>query len=132
MEVRDLHRSVRELLPARARSKRPPEKARRRINAIAASAPIRTALTRDGRVVEEPASCDPYALFEATCPRSAIELADRNENKLSVCEAPSCGMLYLRDHPRQVWCSKPCGNRARVARYAARQRRQDRGRTAGA
>jgi predicted RNA-binding Zn ribbon-like protein len=131
-EVRDLRRSVRELLHARARGKRPPEEARRRINAISASAPIRTALTADGRVVEEPASGDPYAHFEAAVARSAIELADRSENKLSVCEAPSCGMLYLRDHPRQVWCSKPCGNRARVARYAARQRRQDRGRTAGA
>jgi len=130
-DVRDLRRSVRELLHARARGKRPPDNARRRINAIAASAPIRTALTRDGRVVEEPASGHPYALFEVTVARSAIELADREQDRLSLCGAPSCGMLYLRDHPRQVWCSKACGNRARVARHAARQRRQRRSRATG-
>src|SRR5215211_7378378 len=121
-EVRDLRQSVRELLHARARSKRPPDEARRRINAISASAPIRTLLTPDGRVVEEAASGDPYALFEATVARSAIELADRDDERLCVCGAPSCGMLYLREHPRQVWCSQACGNRARVARHAARHR----------
>jgi predicted RNA-binding Zn ribbon-like protein len=127
-EVRELRQSVRDLLHARARGKRLPDEPRRRINAISASAPIRTTLTPDGRVVEEPASGDPYAVFEAAVARSAIELAGRGEDRLSVCGAPSCGMLYLRDHPRQVWCSKPCGNRARVARHAARHR----GRTAGA
>jgi predicted RNA-binding Zn ribbon-like protein len=130
-DVRDLRRGVRELLRARARGKRPPDEARRRINAISAAAPILTALARDGRVVEELGSRDPYARFEATVARSAIELADRGEDSLRVCEAPSCGMLYLRDHPRQVWCSKACGNRARVARHAARQRRLRRNRTAG-
>jgi predicted RNA-binding Zn ribbon-like protein len=121
-EVRELRRSVRELLHASARGKRPPEEARRRINALSASVPIRTALTRDGRMVEERSSRDPYALFQATVARSAIELADRGAERLSVCGAPSCGMLFLPDHPRQVWCSKACGNRARVARHAARQR----------
>jgi predicted RNA-binding Zn ribbon-like protein len=121
-EVRDLRRSVRELLHARARGNRPPDAARRRLNAISASAPVRTALTPDGRAVQEPESRDPYALFEATVARSAIKLADRAEIRLSVCGAPSCGMLYLRAHPRQLWCSKACGNRARVARHAARRR----------
>jgi predicted RNA-binding Zn ribbon-like protein len=121
--VRDLRRNVRELLHARARGNPPPEGERRRINAITAAAPIRPALTPDGRAIEEPDARDPYALFEATVARSAIELADRGEERLGVCDAPSCGMLYLRDHPRQVWCSKACGNRARVARHAARKRR---------
>jgi predicted RNA-binding Zn ribbon-like protein len=121
-EVRELRDSVRSLLHARARGRRPPDEARRRVNSIAASAPLRSALTAAGRVVDEPASDDPYAVFEATVARSAIELAGRGENRLSVCDAPSCGMLYLRDHPRQVWCSKACGNRARVARHTARRR----------
>jgi predicted RNA-binding Zn ribbon-like protein len=121
-DVRDLRDSVRELLHARARGKRPPETARRRINAITAAAPIRATLTADGRAVEEPDASDPYALFEAAVARSAIELSDRREDRLSVCGAPSCGMLYLREHPRQVWCSQACGNRARVARHAARRR----------
>src|SRR5919109_564196 len=72
---------------------------------------------------EELAAGDSYVRFEAAVARSAIELASRGEDRLSVCGAPSCGMLYLREHPRQVWCSKACGNRARVARHAARQRR---------
>jgi predicted RNA-binding Zn ribbon-like protein len=120
-EVRSLRESARELLHARARGKRAPERARRRINAISASVPVRTTLTPDGRAVAEPDAPDPYALFEATVARSAIELADRDEQLLRVCEAPSCGMLFLREHPRQVWCSRACGNRARVARHAARR-----------
>jgi predicted RNA-binding Zn ribbon-like protein len=122
-EVRELRAPVRELLYARARGERLPERARRRMNAISASAPIRLELTAAGRAVQEPAANDPYALFEATVARSAIELADRAEDRLSVCGAPACGMLFLREHPRQVWCSKACGNRARVARHAARRRR---------
>jgi predicted RNA-binding Zn ribbon-like protein len=121
-EVRDLRRSVREVLHARARGKRPPDESRRRINEISAAAPLRTELTPDSRLVERADSPDPYLRFEATVARSAIELADRAEERLSVCGAPSCGMLYLREHPRQVWCSKACGNRARVARHAARRR----------
>jgi predicted RNA-binding Zn ribbon-like protein len=107
-EVRALRETVRELLHARANGEPPPEKARRRVNAICASVPVRAVLTPEGRAVEEPDACDTYALFE---------------DRLSVCGAPSCGMLFLRDHSRQVWCSKACGNRARVARHAARRRR---------
>jgi predicted RNA-binding Zn ribbon-like protein len=125
-EVRELRASVRELLHARARGRRPTDAARRRINAVCAGAPLRTALTRDGRVVEEAASGDRFALFRAIVARSAIELAGGGGRGLSVCEAPSCGMLYLREHPRQVWCSPACGNRARVARHAARARRRRR------
>jgi predicted RNA-binding Zn ribbon-like protein len=119
-EVRDLRETVRALLHAAARGKRPPDGARRRINAISASAPIRTTLRRDGRAVSEHDVRDPYALFEAMVARSAIELADRGEDRLRACEAPSCGMLFMQGHARQVWCTPACGNRARVARYAAR------------
>jgi predicted RNA-binding Zn ribbon-like protein len=128
-DVRELRRSVRPLLHARARGRRPPDAARRRINAVAASAPVRTALTPAGEVVAEPGSSDAYARFEAAVALSAIDLAGRPDGRLSVCGAPSCGMLFLRDHARQVWCSKACGNRARVARHAARRQR---GRRAGA
>ena len=121
-EVRDLRDVVRQLLHAHALGRRLPDPARRRINAISSAAPIRLTLTPDGRARRETDAPDAYALFEATIARSAIELADRRSEGLSVCEAPSCGMLFLREHPRQVWCSKPCGNRARVARHARRQR----------
>jgi predicted RNA-binding Zn ribbon-like protein len=128
-EVRGLREDVLALLRARATGKRPPEEPRRRINEISAAAPVHVSLTPDGQVVEELAAKDPYSRFEATVARSAIELGDRAESRLSICGAPSCGMLYLRDHPRQVWCTKACGNRARVARHAARLRRRRAGRT---
>jgi predicted RNA-binding Zn ribbon-like protein len=123
-EVRGLRDNVRALLHATARGKRPPEGARRSINAISASAPIRMTLSREGRVVSEDDARDPYALFEATVARSAIELADRGDDRLRACEAPSCGMLFMQAHPRQVWCTPACGNRARVARHAARHARR--------
>jgi predicted RNA-binding Zn ribbon-like protein len=123
-DVRELRRSVRDLLHTRARGEQLPDRARHRINAISTAAPLRLALAADGRAIEEPEASDGYSLFEATIARSAIELAARRDAGLSVCEAPSCGMLFLRDHPRQVWCSKACGNRARVARHAARRRRR--------
>ena len=123
-EVRRLREDVRALLHAAARGKRPPEGARQRINAISASAPIRTTLSRDGRALSEHDARDRYALFEASVARSAIELADRVEDRLRACEAPSCGMLFMQEHPRQVWCTPACGNRARVARHAARRGRR--------
>jgi predicted RNA-binding Zn ribbon-like protein len=121
-EVRELRDLVRDLLHSRARGHRAPERARRRINAISSAAPILVTLTADGSAKREPDARDAYSRFETAIARSAIELADRREHGLSVCGAPSCGMLFLREHPRQVWCSKACGNRARVARHAARQR----------
>jgi predicted RNA-binding Zn ribbon-like protein len=123
VEVRALRDTVRELLHARARGKRAPTAARRQINAISSAAPIRITLTSDSRSLEEPDVRDEYSLFEATIAHSTIELASQRDAGLSVCGAPSCGMLFLREHPHQLWCSKPCGNRARVARRAARRRR---------
>ena len=83
-EVRALRETVRELLHARANGEPPPEKARRRVNAICASVPVRAVLTPEGRAVEEPDAPDTYALFESTVSRSAVELADRDEDRLSV------------------------------------------------
>ena len=123
VDVRELRGIVRDVLHARARGKRPPEGARDRLNAVSAAAPIRVALSPGGKLAEEVDSADPYTRFSATVARSAIELAGGDEVGLAVCGAPSCGMLFLRDHPRQVWCTNECGNRARVARHAARQRR---------
>jgi predicted RNA-binding Zn ribbon-like protein len=123
-EVRDLREAVRTLLHARARGEPVPEEARHRINSSSAAAPVTKMLTADGRATEELGTANAYSRFEASVAVSAIALADPGEERLSVCGAPSCGMLFLRDHPRQVWCSKPCGNRARVARHAARHGRR--------
>jgi predicted RNA-binding Zn ribbon-like protein len=120
--VHELRSVVRDLLYAGARGEPLPGPARNRLNAISAAAPLRVALTPSGEVDERADSPDPYARFEAAIARSAIGLAGRSDAELAVCGAPSCGMLFRPDHPRQVWCTKECGNRARVARHAARRR----------
>ena len=54
----------------------------------------------------------------------AIELltGSRRAN-LRACLAPSCALLFVKDHPRREWCSNACGNRARQARHYRRTRR---------
>jgi predicted RNA-binding Zn ribbon-like protein len=125
-DVRFLRADLRALLYAYAQGHRLPGPARRRINALSAAAPTYPLLQPGGRVVVEPASSDPYAIFAADVARSAIELFDGNHRRPSICTAPSCGLLYPPEHPRQRWCCRACGNRARVARHAARRRSTNR------
>ena len=40
---------------------------------------------------------------------------------LRPCVAPGCAYFFMKTHRRE-WCSAVCGNRARVARHAQRQR----------
>jgi predicted RNA-binding Zn ribbon-like protein len=66
---------------------------------------------------------DDFAVFAAFVARSAIAImSGPDRSKLSVCRAPSCGMLFLRQDAGQRWCCQSCGNRARVALHAARRR----------
>lgn len=43
--------------------------------------------------------------------------------EIRACGAPGCVLIYLKNDPRQRWCSNACGNRARQARHY--QRSQD-------
>jgi predicted RNA-binding Zn ribbon-like protein len=45
-------------------------------------------------------------------------LADR----LRSCQAPRCVRYFVQSHGKQQWCKQSCGNRARVAKHAARHR----------
>jgi predicted RNA-binding Zn ribbon-like protein len=40
-------------------------------------------------------------------------------DRLTWCDAPSCGQFFLRRRRDQRWCGTACGTRARVARHAA-------------
>jgi predicted RNA-binding Zn ribbon-like protein len=122
-QVRELRADVRALLYARAEGRPPPAGPRRRLNAISEAAPTFPTLSASGEMTTKSGARDRYGAFAAAVARSAIELSAADQGELSVCGAPSCGMLYLRSHPRQQWCSPACGNRARVARHAARRRR---------
>ena len=102
---------------------RPP---RRRLNTLSATAPSYPVLTTEGAVINEHPNDDAYANFAAEMARSAIDEFLAGQRRLSICTAPSCGLLYPPEHSRQRWCCRACGNRARVARHAARQRAQAR------
>ena len=121
-DVRALRADLRALLYAHAEGRRLPGPSRRRVNALSAAAPAYPVLAAGGGVIVQYASVDPYAIFAAEVARSAIELFVGDDRRLSICTAPSCGLLYPPDHARQRWCCRACGNRARVARHAARQR----------
>ncbi|MET9527167.1 CGNR zinc finger domain-containing protein [Streptomyces coeruleorubidus] len=49
-------------------------------------------------------------------------LASPDRDRLRACHAPRCVRYFLKDHPRQEWCTPSCGNRARVARHHRRHR----------
>ena len=123
-DVRALRADVRAVLRAHAERRPLPGPARRRINTLSAAAPAYPVLTTEGVVIIEHANDDAYANFAAEVARSAIDQFRGGERRLSICTAPSCGLLYPPDHGRQRWCCRACGNRARVARHAARQRVQ--------
>jgi predicted RNA-binding Zn ribbon-like protein len=123
-EVRELRDAVREALLASIDRRPIPARALDRVNGAVADVPVRPRLERDGtRTTVDSAGSD-FARFGAVVARSLIELvAGPDRARLSTCSAPSCGMFFLLDHPRQRWCTPACGNRARVARHARRHRR---------
>lgn len=49
-------------------------------------------------------------------------LAGRDLAALRACHAPRCVRYFVKEHPRQEWCTPSCGNRARVARHHERHR----------
>ena len=125
-EFRALRDAVRTLLTASVEGAAPPRQAREHLNAASLAAPIAPQLEQgnDGQLetIEQVRQGDPLAELLATLARSAMALltgADRE--RLHVCRAPSCGMLYLG---QRRWCCAACGNRARAARHYRRTRTQ--------
>ncbi|GAA3137242.1 CGNR zinc finger domain-containing protein [Streptosporangium carneum] len=63
------------------------------------------------------------ARVRAALAAAAIELlAGPHREQLRACLAPRCVLYYVREHPRQEWCSVGCGNRARAARHYRQHR----------
>ncbi|MFE1785233.1 CGNR zinc finger domain-containing protein [Streptomyces sp. NPDC059506] len=53
--------------------------------------------------------------------RSLVALLTGDHSALlRICRGPGCVLFFSRNHPRRVWCSDGCGNRARVARHRER------------
>jgi predicted RNA-binding Zn ribbon-like protein len=115
-ELRKLRRVLRDLLYAAAENRSLPDEAIAVLNEASAAAPYFPTLEKAGRGRLEEVNDDPFVILRASIARSAINLVSTDERKrLSVCHAPSCGLLFMRDTPRQLWCTTACGNRARVA-----------------
>lgn len=124
-QVLELRDSARAVLHSRARAQAPPPTDVRRLNEWSRRSPTYLRLDPDGTdATTVHASANGFDVFRAAVAGSAIELAAGADGRVpECCRAPGCGMLFLRDDPRQRWCSRSCGNRARQARHAARRAR---------
>lgn len=120
-EVLDLRNAVRHLLHARAEGDPVPPGPITWINHISKRSPSFTRISHEGRREVVEVNEDPFSLFSAAVARSTIDILDQGAIAPAVCRAPSCGMLFVPASRRQRWCSPQCGNRARVARHAAKQ-----------
>ncbi|WP_043263349.1 CGNR zinc finger domain-containing protein [Streptomyces sp. CT34] len=136
--VRELRAAVRSLFaravrpgpPSSADARRllPEDEAIRRLNAAAARVPTAPRLSWEPgappALRETPAgSPSPADRLTAALARAAIAfLHGPDRERLRACPAPRCVRYFVKDHPRQEWCTPSCGNRARVARHHERHR----------
>jgi predicted RNA-binding Zn ribbon-like protein len=121
IELRD---ATRELLVASVRGESPPAQALALINERSARAPVFSQLRvdKDGsfREIEHVDDRDRMAGLLGVLARSAINLlSGPDRERLKLCTAPSCGMLFLGS---RRWCCSACGNRARAARHYQRRK----------
>lgn len=123
-ELHDLRDAVRSLLIHASGGRAATPSALNRINELARAAPIARELEQGpGNALESrTVQCveDPLRQLLGTVALDAIDLVSGSErDRLHVCDAPSCGMLFVG---RRRWCCSACGNRARVARHHQRSR----------
>ncbi len=111
-----LREHIRAVLHATATGQPLPGSAVAALNSASRAAARWPELGHDCRI-EQHALGDAVQRLLAHYARSTMELAADGSAKLRVCGAPSCGMFYRPRRRQQRWCSEPCGNRARVARY---------------
>jgi predicted RNA-binding Zn ribbon-like protein len=125
-ELAALRGPVRAALRAAAEGAAPDPAALGAISRAAARAPSSPAIVRRAGVVE--AVVDHHGASRAdvviaALAADAIELlTGPHRHDLRTCGAPSCVLLFLKDHPRREWCCNACGNRARQARHYRRHR----------
>jgi predicted RNA-binding Zn ribbon-like protein len=126
--VRQLRTAIRAAFIARAMGARPPRAAIAAINdaaALVASMPQlrwdddgpdkRTAWVQGARPAD-------IALAEIAADAIGTLQGDRGD-RLRLCEAHGCNRMFIADHRRRRWCSRTCGDRARVARHYRKRNR---------
>ncbi|MFE3451642.1 CGNR zinc finger domain-containing protein [Nonomuraea sp. NPDC059194] len=129
-QVVELRQAVRALF-ARAVAPGPPsaadaarlppfDQALARVNAAALAVPTAPRLAWDEAaptLTHVPVGPAEQAL-PARLAQAAMEfLAGPQAAELRACPAPRCVLYFVKEHPRQEWCSTACGNRARAARH---------------
>jgi predicted RNA-binding Zn ribbon-like protein len=121
-KLRGLRNAVRTLLVAVASGRDPSRSTLKRISAAAEAAPMSRRLEARGtgalvaRII--PLTNDPLRQLVGALATDAIDLVTGTEReRLQICQAPSCGMLFVG---ARRWCCRACGNRARVARHYRR------------
>lgn len=111
--VRDLRKAVRETLFAAVAGRSLPAAALELLNRASEAVPTYPHLHADGSRETIETTPNEFVRFAAAVARSLIELVSSSDrDQLAVCGAPSCGMFFLRDDPRQRWCTSTCGNHA--------------------
>ena len=94
------------------------------VNRTVTHLPDAQIVMRDGRLHRDrPAPTSPTRVALAELAHDSIDmLTGPAATKLCACQAPGCVLYFVRSHPRRVWCSETCGNRARAARHYRRIR----------
>jgi predicted RNA-binding Zn ribbon-like protein len=124
-EVQALRDDALAVLRAAAGGERRPRAATARLNAAARERPVVGQLGTDdaerhASLARPAAPASPLDELLARCVAATIEIA--TDPRLTLCDSPGCGQLFLRERDNKRWCGPACGTRARVARHAARGR----------
>lgn len=120
--TQQLRAAIRVVFTARARHQAPSAEALDTINAAARlAAPVsqlRWTASGPERTSVAPGDAAPGDAVLAQLAADAIDtVTGETADQLRRCEAPGCNRLFLADHHRRRWCSRACGDRARVARH---------------
>jgi len=126
-EARRLRSTLRDLIEQLAAERLPTERTRLALDRVLRSGSWTHTVSRSGdrwRLHDVPLGPDVVALL-APVARSAVALAmDVDPTRLRQCAASDCARWFLDTSKagRRRWCSMAtCGNRAKAARYRARQ-----------
>lgn len=94
----------------------------RLVNAVAAGVGAPRLQLRAGRPVPARPPGRAADALRAAIAAQAVALLGADDGALRACGAPGCVLFFVRNHPRQEWCSTTCGNRVRAARAYSRAR----------
>jgi predicted RNA-binding Zn ribbon-like protein len=125
--VQELRAAIRAVFTARARRQAPPAGALDTINVAARlAAPVsqlRWTASGPERTNMPLGEAEPGDAVLAQLAVDAIDtVTGETADQLRCCEAPGCNRLFLAGHHRRRWCSRACGDRARVARHYRKHR----------